>query len=285
MRPLARKGVHALERGRGVPRLPQVVAMDVHGMRELQLVGGAREGIQDLPWRDGARPERIVQTAHVAPIPSTLPHCDAARVHDLDRVTPSRPQEPRHVIARPRALTGGELAKQIVVVAEQHEEAGIDDRCVVELRVRVPSGEGGHGRFHHRGIAEPGVAIAGRKGARHRPPGARARDRAILEPRRGQWIGRVLFGEQPPGVVHARPGDVRVHVHAAGHHHHAAGVQARSAHRHLCHDLVALDAHIAHDAVHPVRRVVHRAARDPESRGLGHVRSRSRSARTVTSAP
>src|SRR5207249_11838024 len=46
------------------------------------------------------------------------------------------------------------------------EEAGIDDRCVVELRVRVSSGEGGHRRFHHRGIAEPGVAIAGRKGAR-----------------------------------------------------------------------------------------------------------------------
>src|SRR2546422_10291104 len=86
--------------------------MDVHGMRELQLVGGARERVQDLPWRDGARPERIVQTAHVAPISSTLPHCDAARVHDLDRVTPSRPQEPRHVIARPRALTGGELAKR-----------------------------------------------------------------------------------------------------------------------------------------------------------------------------
>src|SRR2546422_11457609 len=98
---------------------------------------------------------------------STLfPYTTLFRSHDLDRVTPSRPQEPRHVIARPGALTGGELAEQIVVVAEQHEEAGIDDRCVVELRVRVPSGEGGHRRFHHRGIAEPGVAIAGRKGAR-----------------------------------------------------------------------------------------------------------------------
>src|SRR6266550_657135 len=155
----------------------------------------AGERVQDLPWRDGGRPERIVQTAHVAPISSTLPHCDAARVHDLDRVTPSRPQEPRHVIARPGALTGGELAEQIVVVAEQHEEAGIDDRRVVELRVRVSSGERSHRRFHHRGIAEPGVAIAGRKGARHGPPGARARDRAILEPRRGEWIGGVLFGE------------------------------------------------------------------------------------------
>src|SRR5439155_216154 len=129
-----------------------------------------------------------------------------------------------HVIARPHGLTGGELAKQIVVVAEQHEEAGIDDRCVVELWVRVSSDERGHRRFHHRGIAEPGVAIAGRKGARHGPPGARARDRAILERRGGEWIGRVLFGEQPPGVVHARPADVRVDVHAAGHHHHAPGV-------------------------------------------------------------
>src|SRR2546422_4785790 len=38
------------------------------------------------------------------------------------------------------------LFRSIVVVAEQHEEAGIDDRRVVELRVRVPSGEGGQDR-------------------------------------------------------------------------------------------------------------------------------------------
>src|SRR2546422_6736346 len=61
----------------------------------------------------------------------------------------------------------------------------------------------------------------------------------------------MLFGEQPPRVVHARPGDVRVDVHAPGHHDHAAGVEPRSARRQLGDDAVALDAHIAHDAVRP----------------------------------
>src|SRR2546425_11196027 len=94
----------------------------------------------------------------------------------------------------------------------------------------------------------------------------------------------MLFGEQPPRVVHARPGTVRVDVHAPGHHDHAAGVEPRRARRELGHDAVALDAHIAHHAVRRVRGVVHRAAGDPQPGGLAHTPSRSRKARTVTSA-
>src|SRR5207249_8264125 len=124
-----------------------------------------------------------------------------------------------------------------------------------------------------------------------RAPAAGARDRAIVEPRSGHGIGRMLFREQPPGMIHARPGDRRVDVHATGHHDHAAGVEPRSARRQVGDDAVALDAHIAHDAVRPprpprppsVRGVVHRAAGDAQPRGLAHAPSRSRRARTVAS--
>src|SRR2546422_171129 len=98
----------------------------------------------------------------------------------------------------------------------------------------------------------------------------------------------MLFGEQPPRVVHARPGDVRVDIHAPGHHDHAAGVEPRSARRQLGDDAVALDAHIAHDAVcpPPVRGVVHRAAGDTQPRRFAHAPAprRSRRAWMVTRA-
>src|SRR2546422_2335466 len=41
-------------------------------------------------------------------------------------------------------------------------------------------------------------------------------------------VRRVLLREQAPAVVDARPGDVRMDVHAARHDDHAAGVELRS---------------------------------------------------------
>src|SRR5947208_1079883 len=259
--------------------------MDVHWVRQAERVGGTGERLQDLPWRDGARADRFVQTAHVAAITATLPHLHAPRVYDLDRVGPRGAQQPGGVITCPCGFPRAQLAEQIVVVAEQHEEPGIDDRSVVELRVRVPRGDGRHRRFHRRRVAEPRVAVSGRERARDRAPAAGARDRAIVEPRSGHGIGRMLFREQPPGMIHARPGDMRVDVDAAGHHDHAAGVESPSACRQLGYDAVALDAHVAHDAGPPsVRGVVHRAAGDAQLRGLAHGPSRSRRARMVTRA-
>src|SRR2546428_6517103 len=74
------------------------------------------------------------------------------------------------------------------------------------------------------------------------------------------------------------------------HDHHAAGVELGRIARQLGHDVTVLDAHVADPAVRPrppvVRRVVHRAARDPEPR-LAHDRPfvrRAASARTTSVA-
>ena len=48
---------------------------------------------------------------------------------------------------------------------------------------------------------------------------------------RGAGIGGVLVGDEPPGVVAARAGEVGVDVHAAGHDDHAARVERRRAGR------------------------------------------------------
>src|SRR2546428_72929 len=84
-----------------------------------------------------------------------------------------------------RAPPAGERAREISTVAAPGEDAAAAARRVVAPGAAVPPGAGATRRFHHRAIAEPGVAIAGRKAARPGPPGAPALDRASLEPRRG----------------------------------------------------------------------------------------------------
>ena len=76
----------------------------------------------------------------------------------------------------------------------------------------------------------------------------------------------VFFGPQPAGGVRLRPGDVAVHVDAAGHHDQPPRVErARRPHRRIGrrgHDLAAVDPQIAHLAIDAVGRIVNRAAGD-----------------------
>ena len=108
-------------------------------------------------------------------------------------------ENPRGVILRAARLVRGDLPMQILVVAQQREEAAVDDRRVVELGVRLASGDGCDGGIEDGRVAEPGVAIAGGEGARHGAAGARARDRAVIELRRASGIERVLLREAGGG--------------------------------------------------------------------------------------
>src|SRR5216683_224104 len=63
-----------------------------------------------------------------------------------------------------------------------------------------------------------------------------------------------------------------------------SGVEPGRVSRQLRHDVVVLDAHVPHHAVHPVRGVVYRAPGDPEAGGRGHAPSRSRRRRRVAAA-
>src|SRR2546422_3573568 len=65
MRPLTRYRLHALERRGGVARLAQVIAVDVHGVRQRERVRGTGEGLENLARRDRTRPDGVVQPRHV----------------------------------------------------------------------------------------------------------------------------------------------------------------------------------------------------------------------------
>jgi hypothetical protein len=74
--------LHRLERGVPVARHAEVVAVDVHGMRQPQLVDRARDVLDDLPRRDAEVRDVLVETVHIA-ARQLLPHLDAAGVDDL----------------------------------------------------------------------------------------------------------------------------------------------------------------------------------------------------------
>src|SRR3989442_10005398 len=64
--PPPRERAHRLERRGGVARLAQVVAVDVHRVRQLERVRSVRERLEDTARRDGARAHRIVEPRDVA---------------------------------------------------------------------------------------------------------------------------------------------------------------------------------------------------------------------------
>src|SRR6266540_1831195 len=244
-------------------------------MRQPELVTRVRQRLEDPAGRYRRRADRVVESGDVARRCSALPQLHTARVDDLDRVRSGCAQHPGGVVPRARLLAGRNLPEQVLVVAQQCEEPGIDDWRVIELRVRVARGERRYRCFHRGRIAQPGVAIARGERAGDGAPGPRAPGRLtspvrVVEPRRGHRIRRVLLRLQPAPVVHARSRDVRVDVHAARHHDHAARIQSRCTGWQFGDDLPVFDANVADDAGDSVRGIVHRAARNPQTLRLRH---------------
>ena len=187
-----------------------------------------------------------------------LPQLDAAGVDGLDGVALGRVQQPAGVVAQAIPFAGGDQRQRIFVVAEEDEEALVEDRRVVEFFVGVAGGEGRDGGVEHGRVAHAGVQVAGRERAR------RAADRAGAEAAAARVRGTsTIFGPHLAGVVDLRPGDVGVHVDAAGHHDQPRRVEdaIRGVGR-GGDDLSVARPHVADDAIDAVGRVVYRAAGD-----------------------
>ena len=94
-------------------------------------VGRLDQRLEDRARRHALGADRRVEPDAIAR--AALPQLDAAGIDDLDGVAAGGAEQPRRVLARLRALARGEQPQQVLVVAHQHEEAGVDDRRVVEL--------------------------------------------------------------------------------------------------------------------------------------------------------
>ena len=70
--------LHRFERRAPVAGHAQIVAVDVHRVRQPQLVGRARDAVDDLPRRHVEVIDRLVQAVDIAAL-MALPDFDAAR--------------------------------------------------------------------------------------------------------------------------------------------------------------------------------------------------------------
>ncbi len=136
--------------------------MDVNRVRQLQLVRGCARPRATICARRHAEAGHRRRRGPAMPAAALLPHLDAAGVHHLQRVPAGRVQQP--AAERPHAVRVRRAASwsiSVVVVADEDEEALVDDRRVVELFVRVPGTERRNGGVEHGGVAEAGVQVAG----------------------------------------------------------------------------------------------------------------------------
>ncbi len=159
-----------------------------------------------------------------------------------------------------------------MVVAEEDKEAFVDQRRVVELFMGVAGAERRDGGVECRGVAEAGVEIAGGERTGRTADGAGSRQRCAMDERRLA----PFFWPQFAGEIDLRPGDVSVHVHAAGHHDEAGGVEhsirrAGGVSTRRGDDLAVPNPQVHHDAVDAVDGVVDDSVGDFEKGHYGFL--------------
>ena len=114
-----------VERRAPVARDAEVVAVDVDGMREPELVHRAGDRVDHLPRRDAG--DVVVERGDVAV--AALPALDAARVDELDPVAARRLQPPRDRVAHARRVAADQVEQRQVVAHQQQEERRRSSAC------------------------------------------------------------------------------------------------------------------------------------------------------------
>ena len=186
-------GAAAVERAQRVERRAvvaghaEVVAVDVHRVRQAELVDRRRDRLDHLPRRDAGA--LVVERGDVAVV--ALEHLDAAGIDELDAVAAGRLQPPGDRLANASGVVADELEER-QVVAHQHQEGGVDDGRVAQLGERVARRERRRRGVDDGRVAQQRVAVAGGERRGDGAAGARAGDRGPLQDVGAMLLGRSL---------------------------------------------------------------------------------------------
>ena len=150
-----------VERRGNVSRRTEIVAVQMHRVRQAELVANPSQLRHDRAGRQSA--VAFDRRRQLLGVLAPLPRRHAARIDRLDAVRLRRPQIPRHDLLRPLVFALLQLVEHDFVVRHQRQRRLVDDRNVGQLFVRVAGRKHGHGRFVHRRQTHAGVEIAGGK--------------------------------------------------------------------------------------------------------------------------
>ena len=263
VRAMALQHPHRFDRRGDVARHAEVVLMQVHRMRQSELIDDLRELRDDLRRRDALVAfDRLVKLVRVF---SPLPRRDAAGIDRLDAVGLGRPDHPSDERLRLLELARLEQIQHHLVVRHQQQRRLVDDGNVVQLFVGVLGGEDRDRGLVDRRPPHPGVQISGGERGRRQAADAGPELRRVHE----LPGDALILGNQPAGEVERAAGHVRVNVHPARENQHAGRVDRAAAAAVGVGDDPAIggDADVLHDAFNAVGRIVDLAARYPD-----HVR-------------
>jgi hypothetical protein len=202
----ARSGLQRGDRRAGIAGDAKIVAV------EMQRVGHAERGHRILqrqhdPARRHAVGRHDIVEREGAPV--VLEGRRAAGVDAFDAEAAPGREHRGHVVAHEfGALAAAEGVEEEIIVAEDQQDAGVDDRDVGEFQVGMQRGERRYGGLDDGGVAHGGVKPAGLVGGKRR---CAAPLQLAVEP------GAALLGQHQPRGVHVVAGDVGVDVDGAGH--------------------------------------------------------------------
>ena len=231
----------------------EVIAVNVHGMRQAQFHARLRQFLDDLARRDTKSGDLIIEAMSVA---QEFPEFDSAGIHQFHAIAFGRLQQPGDIVPHLFALARGDLLHDEFVVPHQHKEALVDHRGIHELFVRMARGHGRYGGIEGCRVAHRRIAIAGGKSRRDRFADAgaghgRARHRIQAMVFRAHFAGGIHLGPGDMACISTPPGITTIP---------AASIVLPPADR--SHDPSILDANIAHFPVDVVDRIIDFAVDD-----------------------
>src|SRR5205807_1571199 len=118
-------------------------------VRQAEVHHGLCQTLDDLSRRDVESGNIIIKAGDWRR--AFLPHLNAARIDQLNRIRLRRPEQPSRERLELLRLLRGNLLEGVMIVAHQHEEALVNDGRVVKLFMRMASTERRNGGIESGG--------------------------------------------------------------------------------------------------------------------------------------
>ena len=257
-----------IEGSADVARCAQIVAVQVHRVRQSQFIADAGQLRDDRTGREFA--VALDGCVELPCIAAPLPGGHAAGIDRFDAVALGRPEIPGHDVLRPFVFTRLHLVEHDLVVGHQGKGRFIDDRDVGQLFVGVPGRKHRDRRFVDGGPAHAGIEIARGKGSRGHATQAAAAcfgaDEGLRPP--------VVLGGHRAGKVDRTAGHMRMHIDSARHYDHPGRVNRASLARCLAEAARSINVQIFNLSIDVVGRIVNFATGDSQHKtrvGSGEI--------------
>ncbi len=198
---------HCSDRAGVVPRLSQIIAVKMHGMRKTKHLVRFDDSFDILGRAEVEVGNGLSDTFHIL---SPAPHLGAKWIGQFDPVAFHGIEPPGDKRGRPLYVSGGYGTHDSPVTVEEGENKTILERRVFELLMGMPGFKRGHCSFGERSIPHKRIPITVPVGCRDTVSGHGTHPLSPGSPSRPH-----ILGAHVPAEVHLRSADMRMGVYSS----------------------------------------------------------------------